>query len=259
MSRVFIIVLHYKNWKDTNECLESLEKLDYDNCKIIVIDNDKDNPGFAGGMNIGIKKALKQKADYVLLLNNDVIVSPNFLKELVKAGEKDKKIGILGPIGGKINWLYTKGIHIQSPKSKVQSPKLVDYITGACMLVKREVVEKIGLMHEKYFLYYEDVEWCLRARKIGFKCVMVPESKIYHKVSQSTSEESFSYIYYHFRNGLLLAKRNAPFFIKLLAYFVSFLIYAKQLIKFPNKWTKGIKTGIRDFYKGRFGKYEDRD
>jgi len=250
MSRVFIIVLHYKNWKDTNECLKSLEKLDYDNCKIIVIDNDKNNPGFAGGMNIGIKKALKQKADYVLLLNNDVIVSPNFLKELVKAGEKDKKIGILGPIGGKINWLYTKGIHVTRNN---------DYITGACMLVKREVVEKIGLMHEKYFLYYEDVEWCLRARKIGFKCVMVPESKIYHKVSQSTSEESFSYIYYHFRNGLLLAKRNAPFFIKLLAYFVSFLIYAKQLIKSPSKWTKGIKTGIKDFYKGRFGKYENRD
>ncbi len=248
MSRVFIIVLHYKNWKDTNECLKSLEKLDYDNCKIIVIDNDKDNPGFAGGMNIGIKKALKQKADYVLLLNNDVIVSPNFLKELVKAGEKDKKIGILGPIGGKINWLYTKGIHVT---------KNNDYISGVCMLVKGSVIEKIGLMPEEYFLYFEDVDWCLRARKAGYKCVLVPKSKIYHKVSQSTSEESFLYIYYHFRNGLLLSKNNAPFFIKFLAYFVSFLIYAKQLIKSPSKWTKGIKTGIKDFYKGRFGKYEN--
>lgn len=247
MSRVFIIVLHYKNWKDTNECLKSLDKLDYDNFKTIVVDNDKENPGFAGGMNIGIKKALKQKADYILLLNNDTIVDKNFLKELVKVGKSDKEIGILGPIGGKINWLYTKGIHIT---------KNNDYISGVCMLVKRSVIKKIGLMPEEYFLYFEDVDWCLRARKAGYKCVLVPEAKIWHKVSSSTKAESFSYIYYHFRNGLLLAKRHAPFFIKLLAYFVSFLVYFKQLIKSPSKWTKAIKLGIKDFYKGRFGKYE---
>jgi GT2 family glycosyltransferase len=137
MSRVFIIVLHYKNWKDTNECLKSLDKLDYDNFKTIVVDNDKKNPGFAGGMNIGIKKALRQKADYILLLNNDTIVDKKFLKELIEVGESDKEIGILGPIGGKINWLYTKGIHVT---------KNNDYISGVCMLVKRSVIEKIGLM-----------------------------------------------------------------------------------------------------------------
>ncbi len=259
MSRVFIIVLHYKNWKDTNECLKSLDKLDYDNFKTIVVDNDKENPGFAGGMNIGIKKAFqptagqpqaeRQKADYILLLNNDTIVDKKFLKELIEAGESDKEIGILGPIGGEINWLYTKGIHIQKTKN-------IDYISGVCMLVKRSVIEKIGLMTEEYFLYFEDVDWCLRARKAGYKCVLVPEAKIWHKVSSSTKAESFSYIYYHFRNGLLLAKRHAPFFIKLLAYFVSFLVYFKQLIKSPSKWTKAIKLGIKDFYKGRFGKYE---
>ncbi|MBA7618474.1 hypothetical protein ES703_25801 [subsurface metagenome] len=247
MPKVFIVVLHYKNWKDTNECLKSLDKLDYDNFKTIVVDNDKENPGFAGGMNIGIKKALKQKADYILLLNNDTIVDKNFLKELIEVGESDKEIGILGPIGGEINWLYTKGIHVT---------KNNDYISGVCMLVKGSVIEKIGLMSEEYFLYFEDVDWCLRARKAGYKCVLAPEAKIWHKVSSSTKAESFSYIYYHFRNGLLLAKRHAPFFIKLLAYFVSFLVYFKQLIKSPSKWTKAIKLGIKDFYKGRFGKYE---
>jgi GT2 family glycosyltransferase len=152
MSRVFIIVLHYKNWKDTNECLKSLDKLDYDNFKTIVVDNDK------------------------LLLNNDTIVDKKFLKELIEAGESDKEIGILGPIGGKINWLYTKGIHVT---------KNNDYISGVCMLVKRSVIEKIGLMPEEYFLYFEDVDWCLRARKAGYKCVLVPEAKIWHKVSSS--------------------------------------------------------------------------
>jgi len=246
--KVFIIILHFGNPKNTEECLKSLESLEYDNFETVVIDNTKENRGFAGGNNIGIKQALEKGADYILFLNNDTVVEPSFLKELVKAGESNKKIGILGPIGGKINWLYTKGIHVT---------KDVDYISGACMLVKREVIEKIGLMLEQYFLYFEDVEWCLKTRKVGYKCVLVPEAKIWHKVSSSTQAESFSYIYYHFRNGLLLARRNAPFFIKLLAYFVSFLVYIKQLIKSSSKWTKAIKMGIKDFYKGRFGKYEN--
>lgn len=250
IPKVFIIVLHYKNWDNTNECLKSLENLDYDNFEKIVIDNDKENPGFAGGNNIGIKKALKKKADYILLLNNDTVVEPRFLKELVKKGESDEKAGILGPIGGKINWLYTKGVHVT---------KNNDYISGVCMLVKRQVIEKIGLMPEKYFLYFEDVDWCLKARRAGYKCILVPEAKIWHKVSSSAKAESFPYIYYHFRNGLLLAKRNAPLFIKILAYLNSFWIYSKQIIKLiisPKKreWARAIMKGIGDFYRSKFGK-----
>jgi len=275
MPKVFIIVLHYKNWKDTKECLVSLKNLNYDNFEIVVIDNDKKNRGFAGGNNIGIKQGLKKGADYILLLNNDTIVEPGFLKKLVEVGESDKKAGILGPIiyeyqsdkihfaGGKINWLYTKGIHISTKRSdqpfQPSSVNEVDYITGACMLVKREVIEKIGLMPEEYFLYLEDVDWCLKARKAGYKCILVPSAKIWHKVSASAKAGSFSYIYYHTRNGLLLAKKNAPFFIKILVYLNSFLVYAKQIIKlviFPKnkKWAKAIMKGIGDFYKGKFGK-----
>jgi len=285
--KVFIIVLHYKNWEDTNECLKSLEDLNYDNFEIIVIDNDKDNKGFAGGNNIGIKQALGKsanpekshamanKANYILLLNNDTVIKPNFLKELIKVGESDKNIGILGPViyeygtskihfaGGKINWLYTKGTHISTistnPAVAGGQPSTVDYITGACLLIKREVIEKIGLMDEDYFLYFEDVDWCLKAQNAGCKCVLVPTSKIWHKVSQGTKEGSFSYIYYHTRNGLLMAKKNAKFFIKVLVYLQSFWIFGKQIIKllfFPKKriWAKAIMRGIRDFYKGKVGK-----
>lgn len=298
MPKVFIIVLHYHSVEDTKECLKSLEKLDYDNFEVVLINNgtkddlnshirsisnhsqiriitNKKNLGFAGGNNIGIKYALNKYADYILLLNNDTIVEPNFLKELVKIGESDEKTGILGPIiyqykkskiknqkdkihfaGGKINWLYTKGIH-ETHNIKHETRE-VDYITGCCLLIKRKVIEKIGLMPEDYFLYFEDADWCLKARKAGFKCVVVSnKGKIWHKVSQSAVEASFSYIYYHFRNGLLLSKRNASLFIKILAYFLSFLIYLKQLIKSPNKWTKAIKLGMEDFYKGRFGNYEN--
>jgi len=273
IPKVFIIVLHYKNWNDTNRCLKSLEKLDYKNFEIKVVDNDKNNRGFAGGNNVGIKEGLKKKADYILLLNNDTVVHPDFLKKVITVGEKNKEFGILGPViykhnsdqihfaGGKLNWLYTKGIHNQ--KIINQQPYEIDYITGACLLIKREVVEKVGLMPEGYFLYLEDVDWCLQAQKVGYKCVLVPNSKIWHKVSSTTNPESFSYIYYHFRNGLLLAKRHAPYFTKILAYLWSWGMILKQLPKLfipsKRKWARAILAGINDFYKQKFGKYENRN
>ncbi len=273
MPKVFIIVLHYKHWEDTNRCLESLKNLDYNNYEIVVINNDKQNRGFAGGNNIGIKQGLNKQADYILLLNNDTVVEPEFVKKLIAVGEHNSKFGILGPViyeynskkihfaGGKVNWLYTKGIHQQ--KIDKQKPIKVDYITGACLLIKREVIHKIGLMPEKYFLYLEDVDWCLRAQKAGYSCVLVPDSKISHKVSSSTKAGSFSYIYYHFRNGLLLAKQHAPFFIKILAYLWSLIILLKQLPKLlissKKKWAKAIIKGVKGFYTGKFGKYENRN
>jgi len=204
---------------------------------------------------------MDKKADYILLLNNDTIVSPDFLKELVNRGEKDKSIGILGPKiyyhnsdkiwfnGGKINWLYTKAKHINK--------KNTDYISGCCMLIKKEVIEKIGLMYAPYFLYFEDVDLCLRARKKGFKNIVVHNSIIWHKVSQTAKKGSFTHIYYNTRNKFLLSKRNACFFIKVLAYLSSFWLYFKQLIKFYNKeYSKIILIALKDFYKNKFGKYE---
>lgn len=276
--RVFIIILHYSSIKDTEECLKSLKGLDYDNFKIIIVDNgtnhkikpgdnvlirSKENIGFAAGNNIGIKYALDNKADYVLLLNNDTVVHPNFLKELIGAGENNDKIGILGPkiyyhnsnktwfAGGKVNFFYTKGIHVFGK---------TDYITGCCMLIKKQVINKIGLMHEPYFLYFEDADYCLNARRKGFKCMIVHSSKIWHKVSQSIKKDSFEYIYYNTRNGLLLCMRNAFFLLKIFVFLdYCFLMYIKQLIKliiFPkNEWSKPIMLGIKDFYKSKFGKH----
>jgi len=292
MPKVFIIILHYGDPRDTIECLDSLNKLNYDNCEIILIDNgsgrkfeirnskfeiskifNSENFGFAGGNNIGIKQAMEKGADYILLLNNDTIIDqPDFLKKLVETGEENEKIGILGPViyeypsdkihfaGGKINWLYTKGFH--ETYNIEHGTRLTDYITGACMLIKREVIGKIGLMSEEYFLYCEDVDWCLRAQKAGFLCKVVQDARISHKVSSSSKIASFSYIYYHTRNGLLLARRNAPFFIKFLAYLNSFWVYGKQVIKLaisPKKrlWARAIMRGIGDFYKGRFGELQE--
>lgn len=284
--KVAIILVNYNSWEETRACLQSLQKINYQSIEIILVDNNsnqtikfdefkveqifnKQNLGFAGGSNLGIKKALKNGADYVLLLNNDTVVKPDFLGKLIKAGETDKRVGILGSKiyrfnseevcfnGGQINWLKTKGVHWE--RENQTETKEVDYLTGACLLIKREVIKKIGLMNEDYFLYFEDVDWCLKARKVSYKCLLIGASQIYHKVSASTKAGSFSYIYYHTRNGLLLAKNNASFFVKILAYSYSLLRLIWQECKIilkirDSKWPKAIKLGILDFYKNKFGK-----
>ena len=252
--------------------------------KIQAIYNRK-NLGFAGGNNQGIKLALERGADYVLLLNNDTTGEPDFLTKLIKAGEQNNKYGILGPIiydynepskiqfaGGKINWSKTKGEHIVDGKNPPQpslkggsnSPPLggvrgdlteTDYITGCCLLIKKEVIEKIGLMSEDYFLYYEDTDWNLRAQKAGWQCGVVPSAKVYHKASRSAQEFSYPYIYYHSRNGLIFASR---FGSRFLTYLISAWIFLKQVIKliigYKRNWARPVMKGVIDFWRGKKGK-----
>lgn len=294
--KVFIVILNWNNWPDTFECLESVKKINYPDFQIVVVDNgslekpeiknpnvkyifNPDNLGFSEGNNVGIKYALEQGADYVLLLNNDMLVEPDFLGKLVRAGQSWPEAGFLGPkmlfnddrrkiwsVGGKVNWLYNKGVMVgyneidvgQYDQPEVQE---TDYITGACLLAKRQIIEKIGLMPNDYFLYYEDTDWSLRARQAGFKCLFVSSAVVYHKGSRSSKAGSPSYIYYHSRNGLILANNFAPWYIQFLVHLDVLWRIVKQVIKLiflPGKriWAKYILFGIIDFYLGRWGKIQ---
>jgi len=297
-KKVFIVVLNWNGLIDAKECISSLKRNNYSNFEIIVIDNGSSdnsvpalknefpeikiiengiNLGFSGGNNIGIDYCLKHGADYVLLLNNDTTVENDFLSELVKAGDSDDKIGLLESkicyhkepqmiwfAGGKIDWLKISGTHIglnEPDDGKHDATKEVDYLTGCCLLIKRSVFEKIGKLSEDYFLYYEDTDFCLRARNAGFKCLYVPKSKIYHKVSRSTKPGSASYIYYHTRNGLMLAKRNGSIANKILLYPYCVFLFLKQIIKilvFPEKksWAFPVLRGEKDFLLGKTGKMQ---
>ncbi len=279
--------------------LESLKEHTPEEYELVIVDNgsqymqeemvgvadvyirNKENLGFAGGNNKGIGYAIKNGADYVLLLNNDTTVDPFFLDRLVESGESSKNIGIIGPeiyfysdpdrvwfSGGKINWLKTKGSHLglnekrigKQSNGKTGKITATDYMTGCAMLIKKEVIEKIGGLSEDYFLYYEDTDYCLRAQKEGWQCVLAPESRIWHKISQSTKEFSPSYLYYHTRNGLMMAKRmNSPIKI-ILVYVFSVWLTIKQIVKylfFPSKreWAKMVMLGICDFWEGETGKF----
>ncbi len=309
MPKISIIIVNYNSWCDTIECLESLKKITYTNYHILIIDNNSSdasvkhiedflkknqklqatsyklqaNVGFAGGNNVGIGKALKKDAAYVLLLNPDTIVEPDFLDGLVDVAEvwREKgKLAFFGPRiylqatsyklqdqkiysnGGIINWSRTKGILKDYGKrvSEVEEKKpfVTDYVSGTCMLVSGKIIEQIGLMKEDYFLYYEDTDWAIRARRKGIVSVIVPQSIIWHKMSTSTKEGSPSYIYYHVRNGLYCGWRNGGTLQKATVAALSIWTFIKQPVKLliPHKrhWAKPVMKGVLDFWRGKAGK-----
>lgn len=288
-QKVSIIILQYNNSSNTMVCLNSVKNLAYENFEIIVIDNaseDKEidsiekylenksnitliknnmNLGYPGGNNIGIKQAIRNKADYILLLNNDTTVEKNLLLKLIAAGETNRRIGLLGPLisednqiiyGGKISWLKPELEH----NKKYLTHNTNFFISGAALLIKREVVEKIGLLDERYFLYFEDADYCLRAEKVDFELKIVPEAIIYHQVSSSTKKLGPPLLLrYHYRNAHLFNIRHAPIFTKILLPFWSIWVIIKQLLKMaflPSRRhvSKQILLGVSDFYLGKFGK-----
>lgn len=294
---VAIIVLNWNNENDSIDCLRSLEKITYPNFKVFMVDNGSceasaaavrafckgrvvfietgKNLGFSGGNNVGIRRALEEGFAYVLLLNSDTTVALDFLDEMAAVARSDENIGVVGPKiyfsfepnriwygGGKFTWLEgSSHVHYETTDKNPHEkyPHETDYMTGCCFLIKTSVIRKIGMLYDDFFLYYEDVDWSLRARKAGYKILYVPSSKIYHKVTRSIAKIGNPKIhYYHTRNVLLLARRHARFFALAGMYAWSIFHYAKQLVKiffFPAKreMAKMIMKGITDFYRGKFG------
>lgn len=200
------------------------------NRKLILIRNDT-NYGFAEGNNIGVRYALKVlNSDYVLFLNNDTIVDKQFVNEMVKTAETDEEIGIAGSkiyyydtdkgkniiwfAGGNVNKWSGKTSH--EGRDKVDSEiydyiKECDYITGCSLLIKHKVLDQLTGFDQTYFAYYEDADLSTRAKKNGWKNVYVPTSKVWHKVSRSTSktgEASPISVYYMTRNRIIFTKKN---------------------------------------------------
>lgn len=241
--------------------------------KLLLLKNDK-NYGFTGGNNIAINQILKErKSDYVLLLNNDTVVDKKFLTELIKVAEKKENIGILGSkiyyynfhgrkdviqsVGTKVN-LYSARFYNygnkQIDKKQFENNKFVDCICGACLLIKREVVQDIGLLNNIFFAYFEDVDWGLRAKKKGYQVACVPNSKIWHKEGMSLKKSPEISLYYCTKNAFLIEKIHANIFQ------LSFFLFYYFLIKFPKKivycflfknkidmlknYLKGLKEGL---------------
>lgn len=240
-----------------------------------LIENNK-NLGFSAGHNVAIQYALNSGADYVLILNNDTYVDRNFVAELLAVAEKTGSVGIIVPkiyfapgfeyhkdryskeeegkvlwyAGGEMDWANVIGRHRgvdEVDKGQFDKTEETKLATGCCMLIKKEVFEKIGSFDEKYFLYYEDADLTIRAKKKGFKVVYAPKSMIWHKNAGSVGGSgSVLQDYYITRNRLLFGFQYAPIRSRLALFKESL-----SLLLGGRRWQK---QGVIDFYLGRLKK-----
>lgn len=247
----------------------------FEDLKIELIKNEK-NLGFAGGHNVGISYALRHRASHVLLLNNDTTLDANLLAELIKISDFDTHIGIAVPkiyfspgsefhkdryekkdlgriiwyAGGMMDWKNVIGHHRgvdEVDNGQYDTIVDTDFATGACMLVKKEVFEKVGKFDERYFLYYEDSDFSMKVRKAGFKIEYVPTAFMWHKNAGSAGGSgSELQDYYITRNRLLFGTTYAP-----LKSRAALLRESLRLLVKGRKWQR---RGVVDFYLRRFGR-----
>lgn len=244
---VWIVVLNWNGKEDTLQCLASINALTYPNYRVAVLDNSSTdgsvseirhphpdavviengrNLGYAEGNNTGIRRALDEGAEYVLILNNDTVVDPRMLDELVKAAESFPHAGMFSPkiyYADNPNTIWYAGATWDMGKSSfshdgqdivddgVSFSKLreTDYASGCALFARSSVIRKIGLMEPRFFLTYEESDWCYRSRKAGHASMFVPDAKLWHKVSSSFGgTQTPLQVYFYARNLPYWAERN---------------------------------------------------
>ncbi|UKK63566.1 glycosyltransferase family 2 protein [Prevotella communis] len=261
---ISIITINYNGLKDTCELIESLP-LEDKSIEVIVVDNASEedeatiitnrypqvkvirsekNLGFAGGNNLGIKAA---QGKYLFFINNDVILKPQTsdIRHLISRLETDDKIGAVCP---KIRFAWddypiqfagytplsrytmrNRSIGFgETDKGQYDTAHQTPYAHGAAMMVKREVLEKVGLMPECYFLYYEELDWSMMFTRAGYAIWYEPACTIYHKESQATGQNSPLKTYYLTRNRLLFVKRNIQGLRRYITYTYLLLVVAPR-------------------------------
>ncbi|MBI3443207.1 glycosyltransferase family 2 protein [Candidatus Woesebacteria bacterium] len=304
--KVSVIILSWNRKDDTLETINSLAKSNIRDfvLEIYVVDNGStdgseiaikkllakigsppslltrmtelnDNLGFAGGNNVGIRYALKHGADYVMILNNDTVVSPSLIVRTVELLQKNTRVGLVSPKiyfakgfefhkerykekdkgrviwygGGKIDWdnVYGSGRGVDEvDNGQYDRMQETDFATGTCMFITRKALEEVGMFDEKYFMYYEDTDLSVRAKRAGFKVIYVPEAVVWHKVAQSSAIGSELNDYFTARNRMLFGMKYASLRTKLALF--------RQSINLLLNGRKWEKIGIKDFYLGKFGK-----
>ena len=241
---VIAIVLNWNNLADTLECVESLRCSDYSNLAIWVVDNDSDddptpelrakypdvrvfrntrNLGYAGGNNTGVRAGMDSGAAYVFLLNNDAVVAANCVRVLVAAAEAHPRMGMATPKvfhyyrrdevywdGGVIDWHSGDVRHDSSTLATEAGFLRSEWLNGCALLVRVAAIRDIGLLDERYFLYFEDADWSVRAARRGWTNAVVGEAQAWHKVNVSTGGFANPVMrYYFFRNRYLFAARHS--------------------------------------------------
>jgi GT2 family glycosyltransferase len=302
MSKVSIIILAFNGISLTLDVLNDLVKLDLTgiNAEAIVVDNastddtvarlkdfrlpnmpfrlleNKVNLGFAGGNNVGIDVAVKEGADYVLLLNNDVILPKDVAKVMVATADQDKRIGAVAPKMyfakgyefhkdkyknndlGKVIW-YAGGIlninNVYSEhrgvdevdRGQYDRQEETDFANGACVLLRAKALKEVGYLKENYFLYWEDVELSQRMKSAGWKIIYTPKTFLWHKVSVAAGGPGGE------TNDYFLSRNRLAFGMQYRSLRTK-LALLKDSLRLLIKGRKWQKMGVLDFYLGRMGK-----
>lgn len=293
--KVAIVVLSFNSRKYITKCINSLQKLKTSaQTEIIVIDagssdgsskflrekfpklthiSSSNNLGYAGGNNLGLRYALDHGADYVWIVNPDVVVADNALEQALR-GFADSLVGVVGSkvyfakgfefhkdkyspkdlgkviwyAGGHNDWQNIASVHEginEVDRGQFDQTKKAEFATGASFLIRSATLRQSGLIDEKYFLYFEENDLCQRIRKLGWKILYIPDSVVWHQVGQAAGIGSSLADYYTTRNQLLFGMRWAPWRAKIALFRQSF-----RLILSGRPWQK---RGVVDFYFGRFG------
>jgi GT2 family glycosyltransferase len=243
--KVVVLILNRDRREDTLACLASLLPNPYPNLEVVLLDNASSdgtaaavrnahpgtvqvietgaNLGYAAGNNVGMRWVQQRDAAFVLLLNEDTIVDPFFVERLIEVVEQRPEVGFAGPLvyhhseprviqsaGGAItsDWrTYHRGQN-ELDAGQYRDPYEVDWVTGCSILMRMTVVDRIGMLDPAFFIYSEEVDWCVRARRAGFTGIVVPASRIWHKGVRRDYAPSPRVTYLSARNHLrLLAKR----------------------------------------------------
>lgn len=279
LGKVGVIIVTYNSQDYIRSCLKSVLSNNYHGFEIVVVDNlSKDNSltivdefkkikiirndknlGFGAANNIGIKYLLKRGCEFVLLINPDTISSPTLITELVGAFQISDKIGSVGCIityvnsqkkiwfaGGSFNKLFCFTRHKYMDeflnRTKIKSGT-VDFITGACMMIKTEVIKKVGFIPEEYFLYFEDVFFCQKIKSKGFDCFLLASPLISHQVSTSTGTAQTNKMtplraYFYARNPIIYIRKEVRGYLKITnligQFFMRLPFYTYKIIKERN-------------------------
>lgn len=290
---VVVVILHWGDPEVTARCLRSLRAVVWPGRgTVLVVDNttrlDGDvaaraapldvqilrperNLGFAEGCTWGMAVAVERGADFVLLLNNDAVVDPGFLGPLVGAmGRSDA--GLASPqivrldrpeqawyLGGSFSWwsgIPRQG-HRRPPVSLDSPPRDVDYATGCAMLVHPSLMQRVGSFDVEFFAYCEDLDLSIRARRAGYRILFVPESLVYHDVSDEPRRAALR-IYYSTRNLIEVVRKHAPWYAwvtfgaNFAARWLGFFVVLGLVRGRPCYWT-ALARGMIDFARRRFG------
>jgi GT2 family glycosyltransferase len=241
---VISVVLNTNHREDTLACLDSLQQGTYPNHRAILLDNRssdgtvaavrarlpqieiielKDNLGYAGNNNVGIAAAMDAGADWIFVLNEDTVLAEDCIARLIVVAESDATIGVVGPMvyhcdepeiiqsaGGRLDRRF-QSWHLgqnEIDRGQYAEPHQVEWISGCGIMVRRAVIEQVGAIDARFFYYVEELEWCVRAAKAGWRIVHVPQAKLWHKGVQRHYQPKPSVTYYATRNHLLLLSKH---------------------------------------------------